>query len=462
MKKTCFIILLICSSSVMMAQQRLKVGDNPTTISPTAVLEIESTNKGFLPPRMTSTQRDAITTPSTGLQVYCTDCSPAGLYNYNGSVWAPIGSLTGGNLSSGNIVVGNASNQATSVAMSGDITINNSGATTIANSAVTYAKIQNVSATDKVLGRTTAGAGVIEEISTTGTGNVVRANAPTFTGDAKAVTATAGDKDTSIATTAFVDAAVTKAGSGGIYNGSGSLSANTTVAQGANTLSFTSSATNGFSVGTALQINPVSNYVGINRTPTGTPLEVQSNSTTVAGRFINTFADANGIITIEQGYDAANPGYFQDFVKFFYNGSPVGSIAGANTTFGTVSGLQFLTASDFRLKNNIHDTRYSLTDLLKIKVRDYYFNNDPSATTYSNGFIAQELFEVYPDAVAKGNDDVDEKGNLKHIWTVDYGKLTPLLTKSIQDLNAKVENQNKEIEALKAQVEELKNMILNK
>jgi len=44
-----------------------------------------------------------------------------------------------------------------------------SGITTteIANSAVTYAKIQNVSATDKILGRSTAGAGVVEEITCT-------------------------------------------------------------------------------------------------------------------------------------------------------------------------------------------------------------------------------------------------------------------------------------------------------
>lgn len=40
----------------------------------------------------------------------------------------------------------------------------------IANSAVTYAKIQNVSATDRLLGRSTAGAGVIEEITCTASG----------------------------------------------------------------------------------------------------------------------------------------------------------------------------------------------------------------------------------------------------------------------------------------------------
>ncbi len=48
----------------------------------------------------------------------------------------------------------------------GDITVSNSGATfTIDNDAVTYAKIQNVTATNRILGRDSSGAGVIEEIT---------------------------------------------------------------------------------------------------------------------------------------------------------------------------------------------------------------------------------------------------------------------------------------------------------
>tara|TARA_Y100000401_G_scaffold94580_1_gene81096 strand:+ start:2041 stop:3426 length:1386 start_codon:yes stop_codon:yes gene_type:complete len=48
----------------------------------------------------------------------------------------------------------------------GDVTVSNSGATfTIDNDAVTYAKIQNVSATNRILGRDSSGAGVIEEIT---------------------------------------------------------------------------------------------------------------------------------------------------------------------------------------------------------------------------------------------------------------------------------------------------------
>lgn len=56
----------------------------------------------------------------------------------------------------------------------GDITVSGSGATwTIDNDAVTYAKIQNVSATNKILGRATAGAGDIEEITCTAAGRAL-------------------------------------------------------------------------------------------------------------------------------------------------------------------------------------------------------------------------------------------------------------------------------------------------
>ena len=56
----------------------------------------------------------------------------------------------------------------------GDITVSGSGSTwTIDNNAVTYAKIQDVSATDRLLGRSTAGAGDIEEITCTAAGRAI-------------------------------------------------------------------------------------------------------------------------------------------------------------------------------------------------------------------------------------------------------------------------------------------------
>ena len=56
----------------------------------------------------------------------------------------------------------------------GDITVTSNGQTwTIDNTAVTYAKIQNVSATDRILGRQSAGAGTIEEITCTAAGRAL-------------------------------------------------------------------------------------------------------------------------------------------------------------------------------------------------------------------------------------------------------------------------------------------------
>lgn len=60
----------------------------------------------------------------------------------------------------------------------GDVTVSGSGAAfTINNDAVTYAKMQNVSATDKLLGRSTAGAGDVEEIACTAAGRALIAGA---------------------------------------------------------------------------------------------------------------------------------------------------------------------------------------------------------------------------------------------------------------------------------------------
>lgn len=63
-------------------------GGAPTA---TAALEVASTSKGFLPPRMTEVQRDAIGTPATGLMIFNTD---EGEHQFwNGSTWRGLGSV---------------------------------------------------------------------------------------------------------------------------------------------------------------------------------------------------------------------------------------------------------------------------------------------------------------------------------------------------------------------------------
>ena len=63
------------------------------TVTPSAkaVLTLTSTTKGFLPPRLTETQRDAISTPPAGLIIYNTTDSKLNLYT---SSWEEISSFT--------------------------------------------------------------------------------------------------------------------------------------------------------------------------------------------------------------------------------------------------------------------------------------------------------------------------------------------------------------------------------
>lgn len=80
--------------------------------------------------------------------------------------------------------------------------------------------------------------------------------------------------------------------------------------------------------------------------------------------------------------------------------------------------------------------------LLKLRVRDYNYIYDPDKQPMQ-GFIAQELHEVYPQAVTVGGDDA-----VTNPWQVDYGKLTPLLVKSVQDLDQEKEDLKARVEAL--------------
>jgi hypothetical protein len=56
-----------------------------TSINASAKVQFDSTTQGFLPPRMTTTQKNAISLPASGLQVYDTTLNQ--MSYYNGSSW---------------------------------------------------------------------------------------------------------------------------------------------------------------------------------------------------------------------------------------------------------------------------------------------------------------------------------------------------------------------------------------
>ncbi len=82
----CVVLLPLLISLAVKAQ----VGIGTVTPDESAQLEIKSSDKGILIPRIDKTARDGISPAATGLLIYQTNETP-GFYYYDGSVWKLIG-----------------------------------------------------------------------------------------------------------------------------------------------------------------------------------------------------------------------------------------------------------------------------------------------------------------------------------------------------------------------------------
>ena len=114
-------------------------------------------------------------------------------------------------------------------------------------------------------------------------------------------------------------------------------------------------------------------------------------------------------------------------------------------TQGTISGtgdgtVDYNTSSDERLKEDIQDTASKWDALKALKVRDFKWKRSGNSDT---GFIAQELNEHWPSAVSEGGEDVTQKP-----WFINYARLTPLLTKALQEAMEKIETLEAKVKVL--------------
>jgi uncharacterized protein (TIGR02145 family) len=192
------------------------VGINSTGDAPNskAILDLSSTTKGFLPPRMTFSERTAITSPPAGLMVWCSNCGVYGeLQVYNGTIWT---NLTGGAVSGspgaptiGTATAGNAqaSVSFTPPASNGGLTITSYTATSDPGN-ITGILNQSGSGTITVTGLTngTAYTFTVTATNATGTGAASAASNPvtpaTVPGVPTIGTATAGNQQASVPFTA--------------------------------------------------------------------------------------------------------------------------------------------------------------------------------------------------------------------------------------------------------------------
>lgn len=88
LKNTLFFILLCIN--IPLFGQGIGINANGNSADPSAILDVSSTEKGILIPRMTEAQRNAISSPAIGLMVFQTD-NEAAFYFWNGTAWERVG-----------------------------------------------------------------------------------------------------------------------------------------------------------------------------------------------------------------------------------------------------------------------------------------------------------------------------------------------------------------------------------
>jgi len=128
---------------------------------------------------------------------------------------------------------------------------------------------------------------------------------------------------------------------------------------------------------------------------------------------------------------------------FYQNGAYRGEINSTNNT-----GVQYISASDYRLKENIQPMTGALAKVATLKPCTYKWKSDGSE---GDGFIAHELQEVCPSAVSGHKDAVDSEGKPQY-QGIDTSFLSATLTAALQELNQIVQAQAAEIAELKAKL----------
>lgn len=187
--------------------------------------------------------------------------------------------------------------------------------------------------------------------------------------------------------------------------------------------------------------------VGLNKTNPSVRLDIVDNNIIGAvAKIDNTAMNENSVGLIIECGSIVNP--LNDFIQFLDgSGDLIGRLAGNG-----VNGIQLYTNSDLRLKDNIHLFSAGLDLINALRPVKYEMITNPGKEEI--GFIAQEMYEIFPQAVS-GTPDQD----ISDPMGVDYSRLTPVLVSAIKEQQEIIEGQDKKIENLQEQIDELREMI---
>jgi hypothetical protein len=165
----------------------------------------------------------------------------------------------------------------------------------------------------------------------------------------------------------------------------------------------------------------------------------------------STTSDNNGMVLMNAN---TNQNWTTNYHEYFIFQKQSANLGYIGTS---VNGTEMLytTVSDYRLKNDLRNFK-GLDLINKIKIYDFAWKSTGSRM---HGVMAHELQEVIPYAVSGFKDDTNSDGSPK-IQAVDYGKLTPVLVKAIQEQEQKINQLKMEKEALEKTLQLIQRRLL--
>ncbi len=172
---------------------------------------------------------------------------------------------------------------------------------------------------------------------------------------------------------------------------------------------------------------------GIGTSSPGRSLHVQSSDNTSV-YVESTTSDNNGMMILNGNTNQFWGNGYHEFIMFQNQGNTIGQITAPNG-----SSVSYSTTSDYRLKKDLK-LFVGLELINRLKTYDFAWKTDDSRMY---GFMAHELQEVLPYLVTGQKDAVDTTGKIVP-QTLDYGKLTPVLVKAIQEQDIKINQLVKE------------------